>query len=167
MTVMALSSRTKLGIIIAVSVVAGLAFVWLALLLLLLAAFLIAWGQAPERTEEFVKGLRCGNSIIGALEKWVWFDRNDSASFYARRRLWQMSASKMPILSRSMVEFDQLMSALFLLALLLYLVQSVFRLEESRRWLRLGAILTLGTAMAIAVVESIMWFIHWRACIYA
>jgi hypothetical protein len=52
------------------------------------------------------------------------------------------------------------MSALFLLALLLYLVQSVFRLEESRRWLRLGAILTLGTAMAIAVVESVMWFIH-------
>jgi len=57
-----------------------------------------------------------------------------------------------------MVEFDQLMSALFLLALLLYLVQSVF--SESRRWLRLGAILTLGAAVAIAVVESVMWFIR-------
>jgi hypothetical protein len=69
--------------------------------------------------------------------------------------LWQTSAGKMPILSRSKVEFDQLMSALFLLALLLYLVQSVFR-----RWLRLGAILTLGAAVAIAVVESVMWFIR-------
>jgi hypothetical protein len=68
---LALANRTKLGIIIAVSVVAGLAFVWLALLLLLLAAFLIAWGQAPERTEEFVKGLPYGNSIIGTLEKWI------------------------------------------------------------------------------------------------
>ena len=68
---MALSSRTNLGIIIAVSVVAGLAFIWLALLLLLLAAFLIAWGQAPERTETFMKGLPYGNSIIRAFEKWV------------------------------------------------------------------------------------------------
>jgi hypothetical protein len=69
--VMALGNRTKLGIIIALSVLAGLTFVWLALLLLLMAAFLIAWGQAPERTEELVKGLPYGNSIIGALEKWV------------------------------------------------------------------------------------------------
>lgn len=69
--VMALGSRTKLGIVIAVSVVAGLAFVWLAVILLLAAAFLIVWGQAPGRTEEFVKGLPYGNSIIGALEKWV------------------------------------------------------------------------------------------------
>ena len=68
---MALANRTKLGIIIAVSVVAGLAFVWLALLLLLQAAILIAWGQVPERTEEFVKGLPYGNSIIGTLEKWI------------------------------------------------------------------------------------------------
>jgi hypothetical protein len=59
-----------------------------------------------------------------------------------------------------MVQFDQLMSALFLLALLLYLVQSVFRLGESRRWLRLGAILTLGAAIAIAVVDSVLWFIR-------
>jgi hypothetical protein len=52
------------------------------------------------------------------------------------------------------------MSALFLLALLLYLIPSVFRLAESRHWLRLGAILTLGTFIVIAVVESVMWFIR-------
>ena len=68
---MALSNRTKLGIVIAISVIAGLASVWLAMLLLVLAVFLIAWGQAPERTEAFVKGLPYGNSIIGALSKWV------------------------------------------------------------------------------------------------
>jgi hypothetical protein len=65
----------------------------------------------------------------------------------------------MPI-SLSMFEMDQLMSALFLLALLLYLIPSVFRLGESRRWLRLSAILTLGAAIVIAVVESVMWFIR-------
>ena len=63
-------------------------------------------------------------------------------------------------ISRSMFEMDQLMSALFLLALLLNLIPSVFRLGESRRWLRLGAILTLGTAIVIAVVESVTWFIR-------
>ena len=68
---MALSNRTKLGMTIAISVIAGLAFVWLAVLLLVLAAFLIAWGQTPERTETFVKRLPYGNSIIGALSKWV------------------------------------------------------------------------------------------------
>jgi hypothetical protein len=68
---MALSNRTKLGITIAISVIAGLAFVWLAVLLLVLAVFLIAWGQTPERTEAFVKRLPYGNSIIGALSKWV------------------------------------------------------------------------------------------------
>ena len=68
------------------------------------------------------------------------------------------SASKMPILSRLMVDGDQLMSALFLLALLLYLVQSVFSSGKSRRRLQLGAVLTLGTAIAIAVVASVIWF---------
>jgi hypothetical protein len=68
---MALSNRAKLGIAIAVAVVAGLEFVWLALLLLLLAVFLIAWGQAPEPTESFVKGLPGGKAVIRTLEKWV------------------------------------------------------------------------------------------------
>ncbi len=68
---MALSNRAKLGIIISVSVFAGLMFVWLAVLLLLFAAFLIAWGQMPERTEAFVKELPGGQSIMAALHKWV------------------------------------------------------------------------------------------------
>jgi hypothetical protein len=68
---MVLTNRAKLGIIIAVSVFAGLMFVWLAVLLLLLAAFLITWGQMPERTEGFVKGLPGGKSIIAALDKWI------------------------------------------------------------------------------------------------
>jgi hypothetical protein len=66
----------------------------------------------------------------------------------------------MPVLLRSAVEIDQLMSALFLLTLLLYLAQSVFSLGESRRWLRRGAVLTLGTAVVIAIAESVMWFLR-------
>jgi hypothetical protein len=66
---MALSGRTKLGINIAVAVIAGLASVLLAVLLLLLAVFLILWGQAPERTEAFVKGLPYGSSLLTALAK--------------------------------------------------------------------------------------------------
>lgn len=66
---MALSGRTKLGINIAVAVIAGLASVLLALLLLALAVFLIVWGQAPERTEAFVKGLPYGSSLLTALAK--------------------------------------------------------------------------------------------------
>jgi hypothetical protein len=67
--IMALSGRTKLGITIAVSVIAGLASVLLAMLLLVLAVFLIARGQVPERTEAFVKGLPHGDSILNALAK--------------------------------------------------------------------------------------------------
>jgi hypothetical protein len=64
---MALSGRTKLGITLGVAVIAGLASVLLALLLLALAVFLIVWGQAPERTEAFVKGLPYGNSLLTAM----------------------------------------------------------------------------------------------------
>jgi len=52
---------------------------------------------------------------------------------------------------------DQLMSALFLLALLLYLVPVSFRLGERSVWFQRGAILTLAIAFAIAIAESIMW----------
>jgi hypothetical protein len=45
----------------------GFAFVWLAVLLLVLAALLIAWGQAPERTEAFVGRLPYGNSLLKSL----------------------------------------------------------------------------------------------------
>jgi len=65
---------------------------------------------------------------------------------------------QMPKLPNSMPDIDQLMRALFLLALLLYLVPTVFRLGEGRRWFQRGAILTLGTAIAIAVVASVIWF---------
>ena len=68
---MALSGRTKLGIIIAVSVIAGLASVLLAVLFLAFAVFLILWGQIPERTEAFVGNLPYGNAILKALDKWT------------------------------------------------------------------------------------------------
>jgi hypothetical protein len=60
-----------------------------------------------------------------------------------------------------MVEMDQLMSTLFLLALLLYLIPSVFRLGEARQWFQRGAILMLGVAIAIAATASVMWFIRY------
>jgi hypothetical protein len=64
---MVLSDRTKRGIIIAVAVLAGLTSFWLAALLLVLAAVLIAWGQEPKGTEEFVGGLPFGNYLLKAL----------------------------------------------------------------------------------------------------
>ena len=66
---MALSNRTKLGIVLAVAVLAGLASVSLAVLLLVLAAFLIVWGQEPTRTEAFVGRLPYGNYLLKALAK--------------------------------------------------------------------------------------------------
>jgi len=68
---MALNSRTKLGITLAIAVLAGLTFVWIAVLLLVLAALLIAWGQAPERTEEFVGRLPGGNALLKALDQLI------------------------------------------------------------------------------------------------
>jgi hypothetical protein len=65
---MALSNRTKLGITLAISVVAGLAFFWLAVLLLMLAVFLIAWGQAPERTRHLLKAYL---TAIPSSEHWL------------------------------------------------------------------------------------------------
>jgi hypothetical protein len=64
---MALNNRTKLGIIIVVAILAGLTSVWIAALLLVLAALLIAWGQAPERTEAFVERLPFGRDLLKAL----------------------------------------------------------------------------------------------------
>lgn len=66
---MALNGRTKLGITIAVSVIAALTSGLLAVLLLALAVFFIVWGQSPERTEAFVAGLPYGNSVLKALDK--------------------------------------------------------------------------------------------------
>jgi hypothetical protein len=66
---MALNNRTKLGVTLAIAVLAALTSVLIAVLLLILAVFLIAWGQAPERTEAFVKGLPYGDSILNAIAK--------------------------------------------------------------------------------------------------
>ncbi len=62
-----------------------------------------------------------------------------------------------------MPDLDQLLRALFLMALLLYLVPAVFGLGSSverRLWFQRAAILTLVTAIAIAVVASVIWFIR-------
>ena len=64
---MAWSNRTKLGIILVVAVFAGLTSPLLALLLLVLAGFLIAWGQEPKRTEEVVGRLPYGNHLLKTL----------------------------------------------------------------------------------------------------
>jgi hypothetical protein len=66
---MALNNRTKLGITLAIAVLAGFTSVLIAVLILILAGFLIAWGQTPERTEAFVKGLPHGDSILNGLAK--------------------------------------------------------------------------------------------------
>jgi len=69
----------------------------------------------------------------------------------------------MSTLPNSTPEIDQLMSALFLLALLLYLIPAVFGLggsAERRRWFQLATSLTLGTAIAIAIAASVKWFIR-------
>jgi hypothetical protein len=66
-----MNNRTKLGVTLAIAVVAALTSVLIAVLLLILAVFLIAWGQAPERTEALVKGLPGGNSILDALAKLI------------------------------------------------------------------------------------------------
>ncbi|HXW70806.1 MAG TPA: hypothetical protein VEK34_05115 [Methylocella sp.] len=61
------SGRTKFGVTVAVSVIAGLVSVFVSVVLLAFAAFYIAWGEAPERTETFVKGLPFGDSVLRAL----------------------------------------------------------------------------------------------------
>jgi hypothetical protein len=60
-------NRTKLGVTVAVAVLAGLTSVSLAVLILVLAVFLIAWGREPRRTEEFVGSLPYGGYLLKAL----------------------------------------------------------------------------------------------------
>jgi uncharacterized membrane protein len=67
----------------------------------------------------------------------------------------------MQMLSNSLPGIDQFLSGLFLVSLLLYLTPAVFKLDsfaEGRRWFQRAAIFTLGTAIAIAVVASVIWF---------
>jgi hypothetical protein len=61
------SDKTKRGIIIAVAVLAGLTSFWLSALLLLVAGVLIAWGQEPQRTEEFIGSLPYGDKVLKGL----------------------------------------------------------------------------------------------------
>jgi hypothetical protein len=65
------------------------------------------------------------------------------------------------LLPKLTLELDQLLNALFFVALLLYLIPAVFGLggsPEQRRRFQIAAIVTLGTAIAIAVVASVIWF---------
>ncbi|MGA9601767.1 MAG: hypothetical protein WBS22_16210 [Methylocystis sp.] len=61
------NDRTKLGTVIVVSVLAGMMFFWVAVLLLAIGAFLVVWGQDPKRTEEFLAGLPGGAQLVKAL----------------------------------------------------------------------------------------------------
>ena len=66
-------------------------------------------------------------------------------------------------LPNSMPEINQLLSALFLVALVLYLMPAVLRLgssAERRRWFQRAATAMIGIAMAIAVVATVKWFIR-------
>ena len=59
-----------LGIAAAVAILAAVARdAWIAVLLLVLAAFLIAWSLEPKRTEAFVGRLPYGNYLLKALAK--------------------------------------------------------------------------------------------------
>jgi hypothetical protein len=62
-----LSNRTKRGIALAVAVLAGLTSVPLAMLFLVLAMTLIALGQEPKRTKEFLARFPYGNNFLKAL----------------------------------------------------------------------------------------------------
>ena len=58
------------GIALAVAVLATVvSAAWIAVLLFVLAAFLIAWGLEPKRTEAFVGRLPYGNYLLKALAK--------------------------------------------------------------------------------------------------
>jgi len=68
---MAGGKRTiTLGIALAVAILASLvSAAWIAVLLFLLAAFLIAWALATKRTEAFVGHLPYGSYLLKALAK--------------------------------------------------------------------------------------------------
>ncbi len=66
---MAISIRTKLGIILAVGVLVGLSSALLSLLLLAVAGLLIVWGQNPQGTEAFFESLPFGNYSSKAFSR--------------------------------------------------------------------------------------------------
>jgi predicted O-methyltransferase YrrM len=66
---MAISSITKIGIILAVGVLAGLSSALLSVLLLAIAGLLIAWEQNPKATEAFFESLPYGNYSSKAFSR--------------------------------------------------------------------------------------------------
>ena len=66
---MTLNKRAKLGVALAIAVLAGLTSGLAGMLVLVLAWLLIVWGQAPERTETFIGGLPGGNYLRRALTR--------------------------------------------------------------------------------------------------
>jgi len=66
---MTLDKRAKLGIALAIAVLAGLTSGLAGMLVLVLAWLLIVWGQAPERTETFIGALPGGNYLLRALAR--------------------------------------------------------------------------------------------------
>lgn len=66
---MSMNNRSKFGIVLAVGVIAGRVSLLLAFLLLLVAAFLIAWDRNPARTQEVVLQLPFGDRILKGLSK--------------------------------------------------------------------------------------------------
>ncbi|MBM3577909.1 MAG: hypothetical protein FJX40_09655 [Alphaproteobacteria bacterium] len=66
---MAINIRTKLGAALAIGVLAGLSSALLSLLLLVVAGFLIAWGQNPQGTEAFFESLPFGNYSSKAFSR--------------------------------------------------------------------------------------------------
>ena len=67
--IMTVNKRTKLGVTVAVAVLAGLTSGTAGMLVLVVAWLLIVWGQAPERTESYVGGLPGGNYLLKALAR--------------------------------------------------------------------------------------------------
>ena len=64
--------QITLGIALAVAVLATVASAtaaWITVLLFVLAAFLMAWGMQPKRTEAFVGRLPYSNYLLKALAK--------------------------------------------------------------------------------------------------
>ena len=66
---MTLNKRAKLGIALAIAVLAGLTSGLAGMLVLVLAWLLIVWGQAPESTETFIGALPGGNYLLRSLAR--------------------------------------------------------------------------------------------------
>lgn len=66
---MAISNITKIGVVLAVGVLAGLSSALLSVLLLAVAGLLIVWGRNPQATEAFFESLPYGNYSSKAFSR--------------------------------------------------------------------------------------------------